>query len=96
MSSKQFRSHKTHISFASLIQNEEIQTGQLNAPAETPPEPSQLYRMKRNHLVCCTALNPKALPQPLTMETASTASLLPFSPFSPLVVTEKKKAQFNP
>lgn len=71
MSSKRFCSHKTHISFTFLLQNEEIQTGQLSAPAETPPEPSQLYRMKGNHLVCCTALNLKALPQPITMETAS-------------------------
>lgn len=95
MSSKRLCSHKTHIRSTFLIQNEEIQTGQLSAPAETPPEPSQLNSMTRDHLECCTALNPKALPQPLTMETASspwpsTASSSPFSPSSPLVVTEKR------
>lgn len=37
MSSTRWCSHKTHISFTFLIQNEEIQTGQLSAPAETPP-----------------------------------------------------------
>lgn len=59
---------KLLLSFTFLFQNEEIQTGQLIAPAVTPPEPSQLYNVKRDLLVCCTALNPTAAPQPLVLK----------------------------